>query len=585
MEERVVSRFRANLVFTFLTCLLGALAVRLFWIQVVEHGHYRDASRSQHIEKDRDPARRGDVVDALGRPLATSRLLTSVAVDPALVEDRAAAAALLAEAAGVDPAPLARRMADPKCRFAWVRRGIDDPAVVERLKALKIGKAPRSAKEAVEDPLILDQEMMRCYPMGPVAAQVLGFVGIDGKGLEGVERLREADLHGTDGERHVVRDARQRRIVVPGTDSVLPIEGKEVRLTIDAVIQGFAEDALRETFERFAPRGAVCVVLDARTGEVRALASCPTFDPARPGAAAAEARRARYVTDQFEPGSTFKPLIVAAAIEAGAIRADEIIDCGEGWIRIGKRTIHEHEPRGYGRVPVETLLAVSSNCGMARIGVRLGIPRTQAALAAFGFGRPTGLGLVGEVAGMITPAARWTETYTLVSVSFGQEIAVTPLQLAASYLPVVGDGTLPKPRLFPAAPGPDGTVAETPRVRVLSPSTAAAVRKMMEAVVTEGTAKGIGRTGYRIAGKTGTAQKMKGGQTSEYVSSFIGFAPAEDPRLIALVLLDEPSRKEGTPYGSKVAAPYCADVLRRSLRYLGVRPDESLTVAEGKARE
>jgi cell division protein FtsI/penicillin-binding protein 2 len=226
---------------------------------------------------------------------------------------------------------------------------------------------------------------------------------------------------------------------------------------------------------------------------------------------------------------------------------------------------------------VETVLAVSSNCGMARIGMKLGIPRAIAAVEAFGFGKPTGLGLPGEAPGKVTPANRWTEVYTLVSVSFGQEIAVTPMQLAAAYLPLAGDGTLPRPRLVAGTP-------EAPRVRVLSPETAKRVRHMLEAVVTEGTAKGIGKTGYRIAGKTGTAQKMKAGQTSAYVASFVGIAPAEDPRLVALVLLDEPSTKGGTPYGSKVAAPYCADVLRRSLRYLGVRPDELLVGTAGKAR-
>jgi stage V sporulation protein D (sporulation-specific penicillin-binding protein) len=207
---------------------------------------------------------------------------------------------------------------------------------------------------------------------------------------------------------------------------------------------------------------------------------------------------------------------------------------------------------------------------MARIGLKLGIRRAQSAVAAFGFGRPTGLGVPGEVSGRITPADRWTEPYTLVSVSFGQEIAVTPIQLATAYLAIAGDGTVPTPRITSAAPG-----REPPRVRVLSPETARRVRLMLESVVTEGTARGLPKTGYRIAGKTGTAQKMLAGETSAYVSSFVGFGPVEDPRLCCLVLLDEPSTKAGTPYGSSVAAPYCAEVLRRSLRYLGVRPDES----------
>jgi cell division protein FtsI (penicillin-binding protein 3) len=579
MEERVVSRFRANLVFAFLLSLLGALGLRLFWIQVIRHGSWLEASRNQHLDRDRDPAPRGAILDVRGRELATSRLLTSVAVDPSLVEDREAAATALAEALEVDRDALLRRMGGPRCRFAWVRRGIDDPEAVAKVRALKLAKAPGSPKEPVEEPLIFEHEMMRCYPMGPAAAQALGFVGIDGKGLEGLEQVLDADLRGVDGVRTVVHDGRGRAIVVPGSGSLAAVPGRHVRLTLDAVVQGFAEDALRETCEAHAPKGGVCVVLDARTGEVRAAASWPTFDPARPGAAKPEARRARYVTDQFEPGSTFKPLVAAAAVECGAIKADEIIDCGEGWIRIGGRTIHEHEPRGYGRIPLEKVLAESSNCGMARIGVKMGIPRALAAVEAFGFGRPVGLGLPGEASGKITPAARWTETYTLVSVSFGQEIAVTPLQLAAAYLPIAGDGTLPKPRLV------SGPAGEGSRVRVLSPETARRIRHMMEAVVTEGTAKGIGRTGYRIAGKTGTAQKMKAGQTAAYVSSFVGLAPAEDPRLVALVLLDEPSTKGGTPYGSKVAAPYCADVLRRSLRYLGVRPDEGDVGTAGRGRQ
>jgi len=567
MEESAVVRFRACLVFTFLLGVLGALAGRLFWVQVVEHERHLAASRSQHIESEREPAPRGDLLDRHGRPLATSRLLPSVAVDPAHLRDPAEAAVLLAGALGVDPEPLARRLAVPGCRFVWVRRGVDDPDAVARARALDLRRRPESRRDPVEEPLIVRHEMVRCHPTGPTAAQVLGFVGIDGEGLEGLERVLEKELHGTDGRRKVLRDALGNPISVPSAEPVPAVAGRPVRLTLDAVIQGFAEDALGEACRKHDPKGGVCVVLDARTGEALALASWPTFDPARPAASLPDARRARFVTDMFEPGSTFKPLVAAAALECGAVAPGERIDCGDGTIRIGSRTIHEHEAHGYGRVPLETVLAVSSNCGMARIGLKIGIPRMRAALAAFGFGRPTGLGLPGEVPGRITAPARWTETYTLVSVSFGQEIAVTPMQLAAAYLPIAGDGTLPRPRLLADQPPGD-------RVRVLSPETARRVRLMLESVLTEGTARGIPKTGYRIGGKTGTAQKMKAGETAANVSSFVGLGPVDDPRLVALVLLDEPSRKGGIPYASKVAAPYCAEVLRRSLRYLGVRPDE-----------
>ncbi len=452
MEEKVVCRFRASLVFTFLLTLLGALTVRLFWIQVVEHGTYLQASRSQHVERAKDLAPRGALLDRRGRELAVSRLLPSVAVDPSRLADPDAAATALAGLLGTDAEALRKRF-KPDGRFAWVRRAVDDPAAMDRVRALRLGKEPGSPREAYEEPLVLGEELVRRYPMGPLASQVLGFVGIDGTGLEGMERVHESGLHGVDGVRTVLVDARGQTIAIPDPGARAAVPGTDVRLSVDSVIQGFAEDALRQTVEKNRPKGAVCLVLDVKTGEVLAAASAPTFDPAEPGKALPEARRARFVTDMFEPGSTFKPLIAAAAIECGAVRPDEVIDCGEGWIRIGPRTVHEHETRGYGRIPVETVLAVSSNCGMARIGLKMGIPRTQAVLAAYGFGRVTGLGVPGEVAGRLTPPDRWTEPYTLVSVSFGQEIAVTPIQLAAAYLAIAGDGTVPRPRVTTSVPG------------------------------------------------------------------------------------------------------------------------------------
>jgi len=567
MEERVVARFRASLVFAFLLAILGALGARLCCIQVVQHGAYGRASRVQRLEWAADPAPRGDILDAAGRVLATSRPFPSVAVDPTRLPDPAAAAVALAGALGVDAEALRARLGKAAAqgkRFAWVRRGVEDPGAMARLGALGL---PADALE-------IRDEMRRCYPTGGVAAQVLGFVDVDGRGLEGIERARDAVLRGVDGRRAVLVDAKGRPIAIPDVSSTPAVRGRDVRLTLDAVVQGFAEDELRRTCEKNRPKGGVCLVLDPSDGAVLAMASWPTFDPADPGAAPPEARRARAITDSFEPGSTFKPLVAAAALQAGVVRADELIDCGEGWIRVGKRVVHEHEPRGYGRIRLAEVIARSSNCGMARVGLRLGIDRAFAALGELGLGRPTGIGLPGEVGGILRPRSEWTETYTLVSVSFGQEVAVTPLQLAAAYVPVAGDGRRVPPRILaagarPAAEGPQAP----PAPRVLDAAVAEEMRGMMAKVVTEGTARNLPRTGYTLAGKTGTAQKMKGGGEIAYVSSFVGMAPVARPRLLCLVLLDEPSKERGTPYGSSVAAPYAAEVLRKSLRYLGERPD------------
>ncbi|MHC4922563.1 MAG: peptidoglycan D,D-transpeptidase FtsI family protein [Planctomycetota bacterium] len=560
MEERVVARFRASLVFTFLLMVFGALSGRLFWIQVWNHEAYAKASARQQVERLKVPAARGDLLDRRGRILATSRLVPSLAVDPKVLKAKKIVrpvAAALARVTGVDEARLLRRIVKGH-RFAWVKRCIEDPLVVERVKNL----------ELPEGVLIIREEMGRCYPMGPVAAHVLGFCDIDGRGIEGIELSLDRHLHGENGERVVNVDARGARIGIPGSKQRPARRGRDVGLTIDAVIQGFAEDALRRACEEHKPKGASVVVLDAQTGEALALASWPTFDPSTPAAASDHERRARFVADMLEPGSTFKPLVTAAALQAGVLRSDEVLDTGEGWLRIGGRVVHDHDDRGHGPIPVSEILTVSSNVGMAKIGLRLGIDGMHDAVHEFGFGRKTGLGLPGEVKGAITPRKRWTEAYSLVSVSFGQEIAVTPLQLASAYLPITGNGTGVKPTLV------RGRAVEA-APQVLSPTVARDVREMMADVVANGTGRPARGTGYRLGGKTGTAQKMgRGGAHLGYVSSFVGFGPVDDPHLLCLVLMDEPGEEGRTPYGSRVAAPATAEILRRSLRYLGVRPDE-----------
>jgi cell division protein FtsI (penicillin-binding protein 3) len=330
-----------------------------------------------------------------------------------------------------------------------------------------------------------------------------------------------------------------------------------VRLTIDADIQSFAETAAQTSFEKFKPTTTVALVVDVGTGELLACACRPTYDLAAPGASPADSRRGRFATDIFEPGSTFKPLVMASALDCGAVGVNDRFDTEDN--RVGRRVIHEDEGHRYGVLDPTGIIARSSNVGMAKVGLRLGISRCYAGVRAFGFGSRTALGWPGESNGQVSPLKSWTETYTLCSVSFGHEVAVTPLQLVMAYAAVANDGRRLEPRLFADLP------PKTAPVAVLSRRTTDALRPMLEEVLVSGTAKAVKQSEYRIGGKTGTAQVLgKGG----VVGSFACFGPLENPRLAVLVVCDRPT--QGNTHGSVVAAPFAVDLLRQSLRYLGV---------------
>jgi cell division protein FtsI (penicillin-binding protein 3) len=527
-------------------CLLG----RLFYVQVVQERHFqKQADAQQWTRVETVPALRGRILDRQGRPLAQTENFPTVAVDPAAIVDRARTARLLREELGVPEAEFAQILARGGRRFAYVRRQVADRAAVDRLRA--------RANAAGLAGFIFQEEPKRIHPQGNVAAHILGFTDRDGKGLEGLEKQFEEQLAGRPGRRVTLRDARSQRIVTAGAPLQPPVDGEDVHLTLDATIQSFAESAAQQSFEKFKPTGTVAAVVDVTTGEILALACRPTFDLAAPGASSADARRARFFTDIFEPGSTFKPLIMAAALDCGAVGVNDSFDCDDN--RFGRRVIHEDEGHRYGRLDPRGIIARSSNVGMAKVGMRLGIPRTYAAVRAFGFGSRTALAWPGESNGQVEPLKAWSETYSLCSVAFGHNIAVTPAQLLMGYAALANDGRRLEPRLVLDAPAKNAPVA------VLTPRTAATMRPMLEEVLLTGTAKAMRKSEYRIGGKTGTAQKLG---TGGVVGSFACFGPIENPRLAALVICDRPTQN-GT-HGSVVAAPFAVEMLRQSLRCMGV---------------
>lgn len=527
-------------------CLLG----RLFYIQVVQENRWeRQADAQQWTRKEVVPALRGRILDRIGRPLARTENAPTVAIDPAAIPDKALAASLLREELGISRTEFDAIVARGSRHFAYVRRQHPDRAAVERLKS--------RVRAAAVPGFVFLEEPQRVHPQGSVAVHVLGFTDRDGKGIDGIERAYDAKLAGRPGSRITLRDARSRQILTAGEPLIAPVDGEDVSLTIDATIQAFCESAAEQSFVNYKPTGTVAAVVDVATGEILGLASRPAYDLARPGSAPADARRPRFFTDIHEPGSTFKPLVMAAALDAGAVAENDRFDCDDG--RIGRRTIHEDEGHRYGVLGPSGIIARSSNVGMARVGLRLGINRTYTAVRAFGFGSRTAIAWPGESNGQVAPLKTWSETYTLCSVAFGHNIAVTPAQLLMAYAALANDGLRLEPRLVLDAP------ATTSPVRVVSAKTAEAMRPMLEEVLLTGTAKAVKRSEYRIGGKTGTAQKLG---TGGVVGSFACFGPLENPRLAVLVVCDGPTK--GNSHGSVVAAPYAVDVLRQSLRYLGV---------------
>jgi cell division protein FtsI (penicillin-binding protein 3) len=535
------------------------IAARFYDLQVLRYEHYATkAERQQQRVVTLDPPR-GTIYDAQGRELAVSIQVDSVYAVPPEIEDPAAAATAIAGAVpDLDRARLARQLTSDR-EFVWVARKLDPP-VAEKVRALKLKG------------LYFVPESKRYYPMKELAAQVLGYVGTDNHGLAGLEQVYDREITGKPGKRTVLRDARQGTVAAPGLSFSDPEPGRDLHLTLDATVQHIVERELaRAIEERHARRGSA-IFLDPATGGVLAMASYPTFDPNDFGSASPESWRNRAVADVYEPGSTFKIVTAAAALEAGVVREDERIDCGMGSITLYKDIrVRDHKP--YGLLTFAEVISHSSNVGVIRVAQRIHDDRFYATIRGFGFGRQTGIDLPGESGGILHNVERWSlleKDY----IAFGQGISVTPLQLVSAAAAVANDGVLLKPHVVAAVSQGEVRLAKypTPPVagRPISPATARELTQLLEGVVTEGTGKPAAIPGYRVAGKTGTAQIPVRGGYRGYLPSFVGFAPADRPALVGLVAIAEPQGNEY--YGAQVAAPAFGSITRQVLLYRGVHP-------------
>lgn len=548
-----------------LTALIGflwiaAIAGRLYHLQVLKHEHYvAKATRQQQRVIKLDPPR-GTIYDARGRELAVSVQVDSAFAVPSEVRDpRATASALARTVPGLDARKLVRDLSRDR-DFVWVARKLDPP-VADAVRALEL------------DGIHFLQESKRYYPMRELAAQVLGYVGTDNHGLAGLEALYDERVAGKPGMRTVLRDASGKMVVAPGLSFAEAEPGQDLHLTLDAAIQHIVERELeRSVTERGASRG-MAVFLDPRTGGVLAMASYPGFDPNEFARYPASRWRNRTIMDVYEPGSTFKIITAAAALGSGLVRSTDVFDCEMGGTVVYGKRIRDHKP--FGSLTFAQVLEKSSNVGVIKAALILGDQRLYTAIRAFGFGRPTGIDLPGEGSGIVHPMERWGMRGKAY-ISFGQGISVTPLQLATAVAAVANEGTLLKPHVV-AATGRGGVVeakhSGPPVVgRAVDAATARELKRLLEGVVQLGTGKGAAVPGYRVGGKTGTAQiPVRGGYSRNgYLPSFVGFAPVDQPVLVGVVAIAEP---QGWAYhGGQVAAPVFGAIARQVLLYLGIRP-------------
>ncbi len=565
-REAVLHPVRARLVVTIIGLGWLVLSARLIQLQWVQRDKFAVKAEQQRELVEETPARPGDILDRQGRLLATTLATRSLYLVPAKISEPRQIAEALSSVLGLSPEVLTEKIAGNSQRqFLWVKRRLTE-AEVTGVRKLMLPKGAWGFRD----------EYRREYPQGVVAAQVIGLRDIDGTGRGGIEERFDSTLRGQSGKRYVARDSRGHVIEILDKDQQAPVAGQNVRLTLDVVVQLYAERELDQVMTEWQPESCSAIVIDPKNGDVLAMATRPTFDPNRPQEASPESWKNRAIADIYEPGSTFKPMIVSYGLDQGVLQRDESFHCQNGEYRMGRRVLHDHHR--YGLLSLTDVLVKSSNIGMAKIGERMGNEQLEKAATLFGVGRKTGIEVPGELPGILRPLKKWT-SYSTGSIPMGHEIATTPLQLITAHAALANGGELLRPRIV--LPDQDDSLSAMSRMTISTVSRDTAqwiIEHPMREVVERGTGKKARIPGYHVFGKTGTAQCLSadGGYVhGKYISSFVCGAPVESPRLLTLVVVNQ-SSVGGETFGGKVAAPAAANILRQALVYLRISPDDQL---------
>src|SRR5690242_4162753 len=558
-----VSAGRALFVAAFIGFWMFVISARLVYLQFSQYDTLANRARQQQQNSIEMSPQRGELLDRQGRELARSVQTVSLFLDPegldaTTLDQSAQQVAKILNVKASDLAQEFRNALDEKRRFIWIAR---------RLDADLAGKVTALNLPGINTRL----EPKRFYPNGSLAAHVLGYVGLDGQGLGGVEQSFNEKISGEAGQLFLEKDANGKPYE---SYEIAAKPGQTVVLTIDQSIQYLAEQALQDAVQRSHAKSGTVIVLDPRSGEILALANAPTFDPNKVAEAKPETRSNWALQNIYEPGSTFKIVAYSAAIEKKLVRPEDHIDCQMGSITVAGRLVHDHHP--YGLLTISEALAKSSNVAAIKLGLRLGDETMYDYIKRFGFGSKTGIELPGETSGIVRKVEHWQPS-SIGSIAIGQEVGVTPVQMVAAFGALANDGVRIAPHLIREVRDGGGNVvyrAQPEQRRVLTAETATALRGMLEGVTLNGTAKKAQLDGYSAAGKTGTAQKIDpkthAYSATKFVGSFVGFAPVSNPQVVIIVVIDEPT---GAYHGGDVAAPVFREIAEQILPILGIEPD------------
>jgi len=552
VNGRLANR-RIRLLVAVFVVVFGVTFIRAFWLQGVRAQAFGRMAASQHRQTVTIAANRGTIYDSSGVQLAIGEQAITVYADPLQIKDATNVAPVVAHILRLDPKRVYAQLSDKTHGFVYVARKADAAraARLQRRHIMGLGFYP---------------EERRYYPQHSIAAQVLGYAGVDNHGLSGLEVALDRSLAGRAGRETLVRDPFGH--VLDSVVSKTARDGSDLTLTIDHNIQAQAETVLRDTVRRWGAKDATAIVLDPRTGNVLAMAVAPTYDANSFPAVPRDDQRNRALTDTYEPGSTFKLVTVAGALSTGIVNPRTAFTLPYE-IQVADRRIHDAEHRGTETMSVATILSKSSNVGAITLAQLLGKHRLASWISRFGFGHPTGIDFPGESQGIVLSPDKWSGS-TIGNVPIGQGIAVTPMQMASAYASIANGGVWVRPHLVERVG--DGLTRPTERRRVVTRWVSREIRSMLQNVVLDGTGTLAQIPGYHVAGKTGTAAKpdSTGYSTSKYVASFVGFAPATRPRVVVLVAVDEP---HGAIWGGVVAAPAFRSIMQQTLQYLSAPPD------------
>ena len=556
------NRVKVRLIFVSSLLLLFAVSLiaRLANLQITQHKTLLAKSEKQpHHGNLKTYFGRGAIFDRNGNKLATNLVVESVFVVPQEVRDRKYTSKVLASALGQNYDRVYKEVSSNK-QFAWIKRKASTDEIIHLKKAALSGVRFRS-------------EQKRFYPKRELAANVIGFVGTDDYGLAGIEQTYQGKLKGMVYSQPIKQDGRGRNIQNLGSLSRSNLGNYDLMLTLDEVIQFTAEYHLTKQVERYKADSGMAVVMNPNSGEIYAMANVPQFNPNNYNKFTPETRKNNTVVSSYEPGSIFKPIVAAAALDNGIAQPHDKFFCENGSFKIGGRNIGEAENHEYGSLSMQQIIAKSSNIGAIKIAQKLGKDSFYEYIRKFGFGEKTSIRLPGVSSGLLGKRKNWNER-SLASISFGQEIAVTPLQMVVALSAIANGGTLMEPHIAKALMR-DGKIIKEIKPkkirRVISEKTSRQMMEILKFVVENGTGKKAAIDGFEVAGKTGTAQKYiaetQSYSKTEFISSFIGYAPADNPRLAILVMIDNP---KGHHWGGVVAAPVFVKIAEKSLRHLNV---------------